>query len=132
MSARKESLMRKREVRERERETETDSPRSPAMDRDVPILPESSNVLSIPPVTVELSVCEAEKLGSEIHHCMKRPVETKQPKEMVGQLHSVNSHMTTSVLVAYRYGKLRNFRCKFIFVVDGGYGNQFYENACAL
>ena len=102
------------------------------MDRDVPILPESSNVLSIPPVTVELSVCEAEKLGSEIHHCMKRPVETKQPKEMVGQLHSVNSHMTTSVLVAYRYGKSGNFRCKFIFVVDGSYGNQFYENACAL
>ena len=56
------------------------------MYRDVPILPESPNVLSVPPVSVELSVCEAEQLSSEIHHRMKHPVEPKQPEEMVRQL----------------------------------------------
>ena len=71
--------------RERDRE-EADSPRSPPMYRDVPILPESPNVLSIPPVSIELSVCEAEQLSSEIHHRMKHPVESKQPEEMVWQL----------------------------------------------
>ena len=61
------------------------------MDGDVPVLPEPSSVLSVPPVAVELSVGEAEKLGGEVHHRVKHPVETKQPKEMVRQLHSGNN-----------------------------------------
>lgn len=95
MSARKENLMRRERGRkrgERGREREIDSPRSPSMHRDVPILPESSRVLSVPPVAVELSVGEAEELSREVHHRVKRPVETKKPKEMVGQLYSGNNH----------------------------------------
>ena len=56
------------------------------MDRNIPRLPEASDVLSIPPVTVKLSVSEAEELGRQVHHGVKHPVETKQPEEMVRNL----------------------------------------------
>ena len=56
------------------------------MDGDVPGLPESSDVLSVPPVAVELAVGEAEQLCREVHHRVEHPVETKQPEQVVRQL----------------------------------------------
>ena len=81
--------MHKGMVRERERERDN-QPGGPAMHWNVPGFPESSDILCIPPVSIELPISKAQQLGIEVHHRVEDPVEAQQPEQMVRQLQGVH------------------------------------------
>ena len=76
------------------------------MDWNVPCFPEASDVLCVPPVTVELSVSETKDLRCHIHHGVEHPVEAKQPEEVVRDLDSGTAQLVQYITKYCRHRDL--------------------------
>ena len=56
---------------------------TPAMNRQVPVLPELGEVGRVPPVLVEVAVGELEQLAGDVEHGVEDEVAAQQPQDMV-------------------------------------------------